>query len=258
VNTPADGSKAAEHAGPRCAPAGHDAIGSRTAPYRRAVCVLLTAVLLGVTILGGCGALGWAAQIFKPKTPAVFRLANRPTLVMVDDTQRHLGQPVFVRVMSEQIGRLLLDEKVVTQIVPMKKLDALMAKVGDEFDRLGVDQIGQAVGAEQVVHVHINSAILYPQPSLLQPTGVAFVKVIDVVNRRRLFPDNADQEYDQTIGTVSPRGFKVKVEFLPRGSADEDDATQRKIMNQLALRLGRDCARLFHDYMPREPGQKFE
>ena len=256
MNIPAGCNRTVKNDGARypAADTGHGMTDSRSTPRLRTICVALTAVAM----LSGCGAMGWAAQIFKPKTPAVYRLPDRPTLVMVDDPQRHLDQPVFVRIMGEQVGRQLLNEHAVTQLVPMKKIDALMAKVGGDFDHLGIDQVGKAVGAEQVVHIHVDSVTLYPQPSLLQPSGVVLVKVIDVVNRRRLFPAHSGRIDDGKEGEVSPRGFKVKVEFLPRGSADEDDATRRKIMNQLVLRLGRDCARLFHEYMTREPGQKFE
>ena len=217
-----------------------------------------TALLaLSPAMLGGCEVAGWAAQAIPKKVKATYVLPDRPTLVMVDDPDRRLRDPSLPRYIATEISNALAQHSAVTKVVAPDTIDALMIKLGDDFDRSGIDQIGREVGAEQVVHVHVESAKLYPEPGLLQPQAVVQVKVIDVVNRRRLFPTIGRGD-GQTAYSLSSRGIRLNVRMLPRGSTDESHAVQTLLMRRLASRIARDSARLFHDFLPRQPGEPFE
>jgi hypothetical protein len=132
-----------------------------------------------------------------------------------------------------------------------------MGKLGDDFDRSAIDQIGREVDANLVVHVYIESATLYPEPGLLQPRAVIQIKVIDAINRRRLFPTIGRAD-GRSEFAVPSRGKRLEVRLSPRASAGESSTVQAMMMRRLSLRIARDAARLFYDYQPRQPGQRFE
>ena len=208
-------------------------------------------------ILGGCNVAGWVAQAIPQQVKATYVLPARSTLVLVDDPDRRLRDPSLPRYIATEISNALAQHRAVTRVVAPDKIDALMIELGGDFERTGIDQIGREVGAEQIVHVHVESATLYPEPGLLQPQAVVQIKVIDVVNRRRLFPATG-RSYGRTEFSLSSRGVRLNVRLLPRGSTDESNAVQALLMRRLASRIARDSARLFHDYLPRQPGKPFE
>ena len=209
--------------------------------------VLWMLVVMGM--LGGCNIVGWLGQAVAPKTKAIFPLADRPTLILVEDPQNLFKDPTIARLIAQRIGDLLLDHHVITTLVPAYSVDELRMNLGEDFVQVGIDQIGRAVHGEQVVHVHLESLILYPDPGLLEPTASVQVKVIDAVNRKRIFP--------RANSAFAAAGHRVRVKLLSRG-ADPGDSETRVAMRKLAARLVRDCARLFYAYMPRQPGEPFE
>ena len=217
--------------------------------------VIGSAVLLGAAVVsGGCNYLAWVVQLVPQKTKAAFLLEDRPTLVLVEDPKRAFDDPMIATRISHEITDALAEAKAVSQLIDPSKVDSLIASLGDDYQRVGVDQIGEAVGAQQVVHVHVDWALLYPQPGLYRPAAAVEVKVIDVVGRQRLFPAAGVPGGDG----AALRGQVVKVQMGPRGGVVPGAATDRAAWGQLASRIARDAAWLFYDHYPRQPGEPFE
>ena len=236
--------------------------GSRPTAFALLICVLW----LGA----GCNVVRLVAQAFPQKTPATYKLADRPTLVLVDDPQRLFDEPTAVRRIAFGINEQLQREKVLQSVVPQEQLASLKVTMADDFAKLGVDQIGRSLKARQVIHVHIVSVKLFTQPGLLEPTGVVDVKVIDTAARKRLFPappgipaarrpaDDSTVEQSAPDFSILPGGHRVTSQLLSRGADSPDRAANRLMERRLADRIARDVARLFHDYLPRQPGEPFE
>ena len=75
-------------------------------------------LLVVVGMLGGCNITGWFGQAFAPKIKAVYQLKDRPTLVLVEDPQNLFKDPTIARLIAQRIGDLLLDNHVITTLVP--------------------------------------------------------------------------------------------------------------------------------------------
>ena len=116
---------------------------------------------------------------------------------------------------------------------------------------------GNPLDAEQVVYLHIGSASLYPQPGLLEPKAELWVKVIDVVKRRRGFPSTGSTDGSSDY-LLTPKGYHLAVKLLPRGAGEQNPSVDRARRQKLASRIARDAARLFYDHLPRQPGEPFE
>ncbi|MAE66031.1 MAG: hypothetical protein CMJ18_17300 [Phycisphaeraceae bacterium] len=223
-------------------------------PKRRALWLAI-ACGVGLAGTGGCNYVAFLGQAFPQKVPATYSLPRRPTVVLVDDPRNLLGDPTLSVLIAQQIGDDLGRHAGMEQIVPPERVTGLMVRLEDDWRRTGVDQIGRSVGAAQVVHVHIERAVLSPDPGLVQPMAVAQVKVIDAANRRRMFPGSPIEAGDDP--DLVPSGQRVRVELLPR-AAEITDATRQAYQRKLADRIARDVGRLFYAYLPRQPGEPFE
>ncbi|MBH04943.1 MAG: hypothetical protein CMJ20_01340 [Phycisphaeraceae bacterium] len=224
--------------------------------YRRAVEVL-GVCLLGVHFVGsfsGCKMAGVVAHgLFPQMVKAQYHLPQRATLVWVEDPSSQFADLYMKDRIAVEVDRLLAHHAGLTTVPPGGVTD-LMQELGDDFDRAGIDQIGRRLKAEQVVYMSITDIDLYPQPGLLHPTAQVEVKVVDVINKKRMFPTTVPGMQGQ-VQSLAPPGYKFKVRLSARGIPDHKVGLRRAVEHQLALRIARDASRLFFDYLPRQPGE---
>lgn len=211
---------------------------------------------VAMTTLAGCEVIGFLGQsLFNPKVEALYVLTDRPTLILVDDPTHQMGEPRIAYAVAEETGFHLAEASVVSEsnLLAPARVHELAARLGSDYPQTPIDQIGRALGAQQVIHVYIHSVSLSPEPGLLRPIVEAHVKVIDVEQGRRVFPPppQADQPLPRSHHPVTVTMF---YRSAPNGGAE----VMRAIQLKLVKRLGRDIARLFFDHVPRQPGDKFE
>ena len=112
--------------------------------------------------------------------------------------------------------------------------------------------MGRLIGAHQVVHVTIEKVSLQNEPGVYRPTGKVAVRVIDVEYGRIIFPGNQLEHVGAkpgyTVAGVLP--YVTQIDGAP--------SARRRLSQALAQRLGRNVARLFYDYLPRQAGEPFE
>ncbi len=224
--------------------------------YRRAVEVLGSCLLLVhfAAPLGGCKMAGVVAHgLFPQMVKAQYHLPQRATLVWVEDSSSQFADLYMKDRIAVEVDRLLTHHAILTT-VPPGEIAELMQELGDDFDRAGIDQIGRRLKAEQVVYMSITNIDLYPQPGLLYPTAQVEVKVVDVINKKRMFPTTVAGMQGQAQ-SLAPPGYKLKVRLPARGIPDHRVGLRRAVEHQLAQRIARDASRLFFDYLPRQPGE---
>jgi hypothetical protein len=84
----------------------------------------IAAVLLLLALfaaLPGCPGPSWIAQGFKKKTDAIYKIANRPTVIVVDDPAGQFNNPVLKSVIASQAGFLLKQDHAVTNVISRTK-----------------------------------------------------------------------------------------------------------------------------------------
>jgi hypothetical protein len=193
---------------------------------------------LSASVVGGCNIAG---PIFffahgPEKTKKVHALEpDRPTVVFIDDRHNRVPRRALRIAMAEEAERTLLKTKTVRDMIAGES--ALSAAGNDRTGRpLPISDIGQAVQAEVVIYVTVDQFALTTDGATFAPTARLRVKVIDVHNESRSWPDE-------------PLGYPVLVRpqstsrDLPASIADRFRAEE-----ELARRAGVHIAQLFHDH----------
>jgi hypothetical protein len=208
------------------------------------------AALLALFPLAACNIITPIASVAAgpPTRDAEYRLGDRPTVVFVEDRANVLQRSSLRRVIGEKASEALMENKVVTRTISPQ--DALALARRETHDQpLAMDEIGRAVGAEQVVFVEMLSFHLSPDGYSPQPAASCRVKVIDVPNRQRLFPGaESDSEW---------RILNVAAGEAP-SSMYRDQAARRRLQDMLADEVGDQVARLFYKHTPREVGERLD
>lgn len=210
--------------------------------------------LLVATAGSGCAVAGIAAEMTRPKLPAAHRLDPVTTLILVEDPNLLLRDPSLTTFIANAIAADLRANEALfgAAIVDQRQLQALKADFGGRFGSMALDEVGQRVGAEQVIYVEVLSATFERAPGVFQPQGAVGVKVIDAVARQRVFPPV--QGTDAMV--AAPRGAVVEAR-LPLDTTSDDDASfVAYLAEQLARAMASRASELFYDHRPRQPGER--
>ncbi len=223
----------------------------RATVYRLVILVTLCAAT-------GCQAVAYVAYVFFPKkTKARHQLADTTTAVLVDDPSHLLGDRTLSVHMANHVGFHLTQQGILSQahLVPPGHIYELAGRLGDQFARTPVDQVGRQLKASQVIHVYVTSVSHDQEPGLIRPTATLQVKVIDAVEGKRLFPPTGP---DHTFsGTSHPHGTVVAT-MRHRPVDNESPLAVRQVRKLLTERAGLEVARVFFDHLPRQPGDLLE
>lgn len=210
---------------------------------------MLVAVLgLLPAVLGGCNIVGPVAAVAAgpPKVDAMYTLADVPTVVFIDDRNNLVSPASLRRSIAERASQeLMVNEVVANTISPQDAL--LIASRSDRASELmGIEDIGRAVGAQQVVYVAITAFKDTPDGYTPRPLASAEVKVIDVVNRQRVFP----------AGSGTP-GWEVKTLGKPIDpTMYASRASRLQVYEALAQQLGDEVAKVFYKHEYKEVGER--
>ncbi len=220
----------------------------------RQATVVLGLLLCGLPLLTGCNMLGGAAValIPKPPVPAQHDLADKRTLVIVEDRRGMIQDPSVIRQVNASLRQALEEEEVVTTgFVPQSELTALEGELGDAYRSTSLQQIGTRLEADQVVYAEIVAYQLQMGGGIYHPAMALNVKVIDIDEGRRVFPPDIDPETGVTLSATS---VPVRTELRVVNRTAEGAAAQSIASRELAAQAGLDVARLFFEWRRPEPG----
>lgn len=203
--------------------------------------------------LGACNILGPAAFIAvgPGKAPAAYELADRPAVVFVDDRANAipLNSQATRRKIADGVTRELLDRELLTKMVAPQDAMAYARRSDREGALLPIGKIGEGVGAEQVIFIEM--VTFSGSPDGIQPrmTASMRVRVVDVVNRTRLFPDPATEEQARDVQVVSP-AMSLERYRTERG--------RRELQQVLAALCADKVSKLFYRHTPEELGSRLD
>lgn len=174
-------------------------------------------------------------QLIKPE----FVLTKNPVLVLVDDPAEQVTYPVSMTHLAEQVADELLRNKAAVKIVPEESLAGLR-RSEPEYARLSAREIGEKLGAEQVLWMevldyHVSEQI---EDALNAARCTVSVKVLNVLEqsdrqRVRLYP-------------ATPQGRILHARLS--GSELVPLKSRERISRELMGRLGTAVARLFYEH----------
>lgn len=190
-------------------------------------------VWVAAALTVGCGYSGGEALfmsgLFKrPEVKAKFELTDGPVAVLVDDMQEVCYWPEGKRILAEAVLEELEKTGAAERLVPASKVSRVRQTNAD-FEQRGCREIGQLVGAHQVVWVRLESFFASEDPTETHSAarmGVT-VKVINALEDRdptkvRLWPK-------------SPSGHAVHAELS--GARVVEAKTRRAILQALSEEL---------------------
>jgi hypothetical protein len=199
------------------------------------------ALCLAPLLLGGCDLAGAVAyKTFGPaKVPAQYQPAQEPMLVLVENYGHSNLQPD-----ADELAAVIaseLTEHKVAPIVDEGALTQFRTNRGPRYASMKIPEVGQAVGARQVLYVDVEECQTneVPGSDTLQGKLRAKVKVVDVETGRTRWPQNQDSL------TVAKNKEYV------RKTGPESEAELRRGMLEEA---GFQIARMFYSYKPLEQG----
>lgn len=210
---------------------------------------LAAIVPLLAALLSGCEAPAFvvASVTGSDKIPAVYTLQDRPTLVMVDDPNNLMGNPMLSGIIAANTAHHLRENGALSaKIVPEKELAALKVKLGSDYVKTPIDEVGRAVGAEQVIYASINNAALQAAPGLYRPVATLEVKVIDAVTGERLYPE-PPPIHEPSAPT---RGRTLQVQVETESIMPDTAGTDAMLARKLAEEIGLQIAQLFYEHAP--------
>lgn len=256
----------------------------RQLAHRGPSLLLLTTVgLLSLAVMvltSGCNVFAFAgyAAMGLDNNEKKFQLADKPTLIFVDDPGNLLGSPTLTAVVAssldfhlEKNDAFLVEEnhdgggpfgekKPLPEqpIIPQRALYQVQIDLGDKFQEASIAEIGKLTGAKQVIHVLISEVQYQTSPGFFRPRAVSEVKVLDLELRERVFPPQQAFEAGMAGSQQTLPGSRVmselRVDTYDSGTGGPD---MLNLQQQLARRIGRDVGRLFYDWKPEEPGHRF-
>ncbi len=214
-----------------------------------AVAMVITASV--AAFLGACNILQPAAYLAmgQPKVPAKYELENRPTVVFVDD--RNNAIPInssrVRRAVADDVTRQLMSRKLVMMTISPRDAMALSRNQDRQGKLMSMGAIGETVGAEQLIYIEMLSYRGSPDNVTPRPSAACRLKVIDIVNKTRLFPGpDADKNWQEIIVQTAP----VSPE-LYRSSAG-----RREIEQMLSAAIADKVTELFYKHIPDELGSR--
>lgn len=155
------------------------------------------------------------------------------TVVFVDDPSSKIAQRRLRYAMAETTTQQLLGKRVLTNMLESRGIIAAAAKE-THSERMSISELGQSVGADIVIYAVVTSFSLSPETGSYIPQATLRVKVIDVAEGKRVWPQS---DFGQQM--------QVQIPQLP-GDSPQDAANRLAMEQELARRAGLGLSQLFY------------
>jgi len=197
-------------------------------------------LVLSVLILASPGCITMAAlwanlsggEVIEPE----YTLTKGPLLVMIDDMRNLVTQPKAIRELHETIAENFLEFDVNRRIIPMSELRHLRQSER-KLDKMKTREIGEKLGAEQVLYIWVERFTLHAEPGapLFQGEFAVRVKVLSTerVREVRLWPRAGTGRL--CVATTEP-------------VSEGGEVSASDVSTELGRKLGQKVAALFYEH----------
>jgi hypothetical protein len=200
---------------------------------------LLLAIALGCAVPGAL----LYRTLGPPPIPARYAPPkDLPLLVLVENV--HSGSQALPE--ADDLAKVMYDDLKENKVAPLvdpARLHDLRDADSKGFAKMTIAQIGQAVGARQVLYVHVRQLDLENPPGseVVKARVAVDVKVVDVATARTAWPDNGETE---------PFAHETRLERVT------EQSTRSAISRQVLRESGEQLARWFYDFKPETMGEE--
>lgn len=197
-------------------------------------CALMCAMLPA----GGCQVIGAGAYVLTgpPSVPAQYVPVKEPMLILVEN----YSNPSLHQMEADQLTHCICTDLKANEVAPlieMEKLREVRDKMGERMRRMTIPQIGQAVGAKQVLYVNIRRADVQELSGGSCSGKMDLrVRLVDVAGGTTRWPKDAEDGHPVTVETP----------VVMQGESAAADA----LKSQMIQDAGQQIARLFYEWKP--------
>ncbi|HUW84279.1 MAG TPA: hypothetical protein VMZ31_15950 [Phycisphaerae bacterium] len=201
--------------------------------------------LAAAVLLGGCGpqagaALYWMGVGQGKKIKAQFTLTKGPLAVFVDDPSGLVSVPEATTLLITELDRNFRTRKVNTNVVSPEKLVRVVYS-HPESQNWSIRQVGEKLGAEQVLHIRVRRFRLHDEPGdpLYKGQWQVTIKVVSTQRQPdvRLWPKSIEG-HDMAVVTSSEHS--------------DDEAFGVELARRMARMLAQQITFLFCDHTAQE------
>ncbi|MFT5422428.1 MAG: hypothetical protein ACI89L_000185 [Phycisphaerales bacterium] len=194
--------------------------------------------LLALVLGAGCNIVGPVAYaIHGPgNVNAKYELDRKvATVIFVDDPSGRITDRRLRDLMAQTATTVMMSRARMDDMIDPTAVLTVASK--DSFQNpLSIVEIGQAVGADVLIYVALNQFDLEGPGQTFLPTATLAVKVMDITEGRRVWPDGSEGAFIRVGGDYRPG-------IAPRTSADLIKAEE-----QLAAKAALGIAQLFYTH----------
>jgi hypothetical protein len=208
----------------------------------------LTLGLIAIASMGGgCNIVGPAAYIMSgpPTVDALYTLQDVPTVVYIDDRSNQVNPVSLRRVIGDTASEDLMVQKLVTTTISPQDAMNIAARNDRNNQIMPIEEIGKAVGAKQVIYIEMLQFADTPDGYTPRPIAACRVRVIDVDNRKRVFPGPEMRESSHLLQVmtreVDPELYRTR-------------AGRLQVFDALAHETGHEIAKVFYKHERKQLG----
>jgi hypothetical protein len=197
--------------------------------------------------VGGCNIVTPVSYlVFGPeKVEAQYKLKDVPTVVYIDDRQNVVNPVSLRRIIADTASADIMQFTSVKTTISGQDAMSIVSQKERSNKVMSIEDIGNAVGAQQVIYVEMQMFAESPDGATPKPTAQATVRVIDIAEHLRVFPP-AD-------GTEKARSIQASLRITDPSEL-RNAATRAKVMQDLAKETGVVIGKLFYKHEPRNLG----
>ncbi|RIK69183.1 MAG: hypothetical protein DCC65_00080 [Planctomycetota bacterium] len=162
-----------------------------------------------------------------------YKLAKTPLLILIDDRNSMITEPKTVRELHQTLSENFLHFDVNKNVIPFQEYQRLQRD--PNFYKMTIRQIGEQLGAEQVLYIGVERFTLHGEGDAPIYKGIFATRVKVLSTERkgevRLWPDNES-------------GKRVEVTTDPKPM--DGDVTPGQVATELGIKMGQEIARFFY------------
>lgn len=193
-----------------------------------------------LSLMSGCNIAGVLERVTSPDrtVEARYVLANVPTVVFLDDRRNQINPVRLRREIVDEVTLILTVEGRLTDMISPRDAMAAARRLDTARETVGIDSVGRAVGAQQVVYIEAVAFRITQDGLMPDPAAFFNVRVLDLDAGRRVFPSED--------GLQETGGYHMQVSIPHQELASLSGiGNASKLRQVLAKRAGDEIGRLF-------------
>jgi len=209
--------------------------------------VFAAAAVVAASLSGGCNIVGPASYIISgpPSVDAEYELADVPTVVFIDDRHNVVNPISLRRAIADKASEDLMMKKILAKTISGQDAMTLATQRERNNQIMSIEDIGKAVGAKQVIYVEMLQFQDILPDYTPRPTSACRVRVIDVENRKRMYPAEDAQEPSRLV-QASTREVNPELYRTRTGRVET--------LQALAITTGEEIGKLFYKHEIKQLG----